>query len=158
MVAFTRLAGPPTVALSGGVMVVALLILRRSRAALFVILAIAGAGALNLALKAVFQQARPTLWPPLTLETGYGFTSGHATASFALGAVAVVLAWGTRWRWVATLVAVSFAALIAFSRLYLGARFPSDVLAAWCITLAWLTILALMLRPTAGPKVVASQG
>ncbi len=53
------------------------------------------------------------------------YPSGHSATAFA---VATLLALTYRRRWVTTLALLS-AALIAFSRLYLGHHYPSDVLA-----------------------------
>jgi len=54
---------------------------------------------------------------------GYAFISGHATNSFGF---AVFLSLVFRYRWV-TLVALVWAALISYSRVYLGMHFVSDV-------------------------------
>jgi undecaprenyl-diphosphatase len=90
------------------------------------------------ALKAAVGRVRP--WIALGLPAPFGsphdgsFPSGHAAGSFCVAAflvLALPVAWPDargRARTVAVLVA-ALAVLIAASRVYLGAHFPSDVLA-----------------------------
>lgn len=79
-------------------------------------------------LKAYFDRGRPP--HPLVETVGASFPSGHATAGAAT-AVALVLAFlppGSRrrkWEW----IAVAFAFVMAFSRVYLRAHWFSDVVA-----------------------------
>jgi membrane-associated phospholipid phosphatase len=79
-------------------------------------------------LKSWFHRGRPP--GPIVDIVGYSFPSGHATAAAAT-AVAVVLAFlpagpeRRKWEW----IAVSFAFVMAFSRVYLHAHWFSDVVA-----------------------------
>jgi undecaprenyl-diphosphatase len=77
-------------------------------------------------LKPAFGRGRPPL--PLVETVGLSFPSGHATAGAALG-VAIALAFlrpGHRRRvWIG--IAVLLAFVMAFSRVYLGAHWLSDV-------------------------------
>lgn len=107
-------------------------------------LAAAGAEGGNLLLKAIFQRARPDLWPSPTPERDYSFPSGHAMGVVAVMAGLMVLAWPTRWRWPVAILGTLFALAVSFSRLYLGVHFPSDVLAGWGVSLAWVTALGLV--------------
>ncbi len=79
-------------------------------------------------LKTYFHRGRPP--GPMVVTSGYSFPSGHAVAGAAT-ALALVLAFlppGPRrrkWEW----LAVGFAFVMAFSRVYLHAHWFSDVLA-----------------------------
>lgn len=71
-------------------------------------------------------------------EDGFSFPSGHVTAA-AAGMSAVCFMKGKKWLW----PAVGIVLIMGFSRSYLMAHFPSDVLAAVCIGIlsgfvAWL--------------------
>ena len=87
------------------------------------------------AFKKVFQRLRPCHDPSLAHlvhmvgnKCGgyYGFISSHASNAFG---VAVFSAFLLKQRWVTALM-ISWAFLIAYSRIYLGAHFPGDVLCA----------------------------
>jgi undecaprenyl-diphosphatase len=77
--------------------------------------------------------------------------------SSAFVGAAAVLAWPTRWRWPVLALGAPFALLVAFSRLYLGVHFPSDILAGWLASLAWVLGVSLVLygrpaKPTEGAE------
>lgn len=140
MLSVTQLGTPAVIAPFIAVVGVILLQQRRAYDAIFLIVVMGGAALLNQVLKALFQQARPSLWTPLVVESSYSFTSGYATASFASAMALIILAWHTRWRWAVVIAGGIFALLVGLSRIYLGVHFPSDVLAAWCMTLAWVSL------------------
>ncbi len=83
---------------------------------------------INLLLKNIVARKRPhdkieSLRILIRRPEDFSFPSGHTSSSFA---AAVVLLYTTpNWLGIA---ALTIAILIAFSRLYLGAHFPSDVL------------------------------
>jgi membrane-associated phospholipid phosphatase len=129
-------------ALAIAVLVLVLLARGRGRAALF--LAAAAAGMLLLApiLKELFER------PPVSQEGGgYSFPSGHAMRSLAAAAAVVLLAWPTRWRLAVAIVAAAFVAVVGLALVYNGWHWPSDVLAGWCLALAWVALLWLALAP-----------
>ncbi|RSK45862.1 phosphatase PAP2 family protein [Hymenobacter perfusus] len=115
-----------------------LLLARQRRAALFFLLSVGGAGALNLLAKLLLARARPALWMSIAPETTYSFPSGHAMGAAALALTLGVLLWPTRARWVAVAVGTAWALLMGWSRMYLGVHFPSDVLAGWVGSVGWV--------------------
>ncbi len=108
------------------------------------ILAVPGGMLLNVLMKHAFQRARPVFDQPLVSLSSYSFPSGHAAAStlfygmLAAFIIANASSWSARvW---AVLLAFAMVCLVAFSRLYLGAHYLSDVLAALAEGLAWLAL------------------
>ncbi|HCR83150.1 phosphatase PAP2 family protein [Muricomes intestini] len=96
----------------------------------------------NLALKNLVARIRPYetvegLKLLIARQSDFSFPSGHACASFAAASVyfrKLPQKWG--------ISAVVLAALIAFSRLYVGVHYPTDVLAGAVIGIwaAWAAI------------------
>jgi membrane-associated phospholipid phosphatase len=114
----------------------------------FWLLATAGAATLNLVAKYSFARPRPSLWVSISPETGYSFPSGHSMAIMALAAAVVCLVWHERrWRPIALAAGSMLVLLIGSSRIYLGVHYPSDVLAGWLASLAWVVGLAVLMRP-----------
>lgn len=109
----------------------------RLREGLFAGIAIIGSALLNLATKQFFARDRPSLWASISPETTFSFPSGHAMGSATLAWVLLLLAWHTRWRWPVAIFAATFAVSVAFSRIYLGVHYPSDILAGWTAASAW---------------------
>jgi membrane-associated phospholipid phosphatase len=99
---------------------------------------------LNRLLKYAFHRPRPFFDNPLLTLTGYSFPSGHTMMATVLyGVVAAYLISKTRaWRLriLIVLVAASLILLVGFSRIYLGAHYLSDVIAAMAEGLAWLSL------------------
>jgi membrane-associated phospholipid phosphatase len=145
---FSSRAGSALVLVPLIVLIAAWLYRRGDRARIwFWLLSTAGAGLLNLLAKYSFARARPTLWKSILPETTYSFPSGHAMASMAVSAALICLIWHqTRWRWFALACAALFVLMVGSSRIYLGVHYPSDVMAGWLASLAWVTGLALLLR------------
>lgn len=106
------------------------------------ILVVPGGIALNTLFKFVFARARPHFIDPLVTLTSYSFPSGHVAGSTLFyGFVAALLISHTRSlaRHIAAVIgALLMVTLVAASRMYLGAHFFSDVLAAFFESLAWL--------------------
>lgn len=103
----------------------------------FTLIALAGAAILNAAMKLVFNRARPELWPRIVTEGGASFPSGHSMFAAALSTVLVLLAWRTRWRYLALTLGVAYTLLMLYSRMLLGVHYPTDVLAGALSGMAW---------------------
>ena len=132
--------------------VVAYLLLERSRAeALLVLAAVLGGVAINSLLKIQFARPRPDLFVPAAKVFTASFPSGHAALSaITYMTLATLLARTTvdqRLRYYFVAVAVTLTFMIGVSRVYLGVHYPTDVLAGWCLGSAWALICwAIMTR------------
>ncbi len=113
------------------VMVGYLMAHRRIRAAALVVVSALGAAGSDPVLKGIYQRARPDLIVPLDVAGGYSFPSGHAVmAVVTYGLLAYLLGRRlTKWaRALVTVVAAALALLVAFTRVYLGVHYPTDVM------------------------------
>ncbi len=107
-------------------------------------LAVGGGLLLNWLLKLSYERARPRFDDPLLTLTTYSFPSGHTAGAVVFyGVLAAFLAsrFHEPWKRLACVAgAIAAVALVAFSRMYLGAHYLSDVLAAICSSTAWLVL------------------
>lgn len=129
---------------------VTLLALRRYRAGWYLTLAMGGGALFVGGVKRVIARPRPVSIYDGVAE--YSFPSGHAAMSVALyGFLAFLLAYGTPrpMRRMVAFAALTLVGLIAFSRVYLGAHWLSDVLAGLAFGVAWIAVLALLYIRTA---------
>jgi undecaprenyl-diphosphatase len=122
--------------------------LRRFRALVFAVSAVGGTMAFNLLAKYHFERLRPDFYHQICRETVQqladpSFPSGHTMVAVALASTLGIVCWHTRWRWVAWGAGLLFALGVSWSRLYLAAHYPSDVLAGWLATGAWVWTLYL---------------
>ena len=114
--------------------------LREFRAATFLTLGLGGAMLVNVLFKLFFARVRPNLAQHLTPAPGYSFPSGHAmgSAAFFLAVFLVVFYLFPRWRTLAGVLGILFTLGIGVSRLVLQVHYPSDVLAGWALSAAWV--------------------
>jgi membrane-associated phospholipid phosphatase len=90
------------------------------------------------------QRPNPALlFDPLSPETGSNsFPSGHVSFAVALGFALYFLARGTRWAKVTAFAAMVMALVVAWSRLYIGVHYPTDVAASFLAASAAVVLLA----------------
>lgn len=108
------------------------------------LLALAGSGLLNVAMKAWFERARPGEFP--LLDT-WSFPSGHAMNSLVTYGMLMYLLSRIlphRWMGAAIVVAVTIIMLVGASRMFLHLHYFSDVLAGFAAGLAWLAVCIAM--------------
>lgn len=132
--------------------VVALIYLRLRREALVLVGTLLSGLLVELAMKQLVGRPRPQIVPHLMEAGGMSFPSGHSFNA-ALGFIAVALAFATfsrerpvRWTIIGAAVLVSM--LVAWSRVWLGVHFPTDVIAGWLGGAGWAFLgEALLQRP-----------
>ena len=92
-------------------------------------------------LSRFFNRRRPVFSDPLHTIPGPGFPSGHSITGVTLyGLIFYLLLPGLRsWRWrvVSAIDAGLIVLLIGYSRVFLGAHYPTDVLAGYAFGLFW---------------------
>ena len=106
--------------------------------------------ALNFLLKNIVQRPRPDGFR-LVSASGYSFPSGHSMVAMAFFGLIIYLVWhyekDTAMRWFWTVCLASIIALIGISRVYLGVHYASDVLAGFCVSMAWLAVYTKIFCP-----------
>ncbi|WBS04683.1 phosphatase PAP2 family protein [Pseudoduganella sp. SL102] len=111
---------------------------------LCVVIAAPGGMLINVLLKNVYARPRPMFEEPLLTLATYSFPSGHTAASTLFyGLVAsyiVTTSPSWRRRFTAMVAAAIMVLLVAFSRVYLGAHYVSDVLGAMAYSAGWLAV------------------
>lgn len=132
-------------AIAGIVVVVILLIRRRFSSTAQVSALLVGAGIGGL-LKPLVERPRPELWPGAQTPTDFSFPSGHALGSAALIVALAVLAWPTRWRKLVVALGALWVLTVGFSRLVVGAHYPSDIVGAWSFIAMWAVVVLLVIR------------
>lgn len=137
MEALTSLADPLAyLLLSAGVVCLALS-QRRFRTAATVVAVLAGANVTTQLLKEALADERISQWLTRGEQiTAASWPSGHATAAMAL-ALCLVLAAPPRGRALAALAGCGYAVGVGYAVTYLGWHFPSDVLGAYLVAMAW---------------------
>ena len=153
MIAATEL-GSATVAIAVITGIAAVLAWKRCwRTLAYWLTAVGFAQALVWILKITLERTRP-----VAMYNGadqYSFPSGHAASGIVLyGFLAFLLARGKKrgTRFTISLLAAGLIGLIAFSRLYLGAHWLSDVLASLSLGTAWVALLSMAYMQHAGAE------
>jgi len=110
------------------------------------IIAIGGGSLINTVIKSALQRARPTeLY--LNGPSAFSFPSGHSTVNAVLYgflAILVMRQIAPIWRAPVAIGTGTLIASIAFSRLYLGAHWLSDVAGGLAFGAMWLALLTLV--------------
>jgi undecaprenyl-diphosphatase len=112
------------------------------RAAMWLLLSMAGGLVLELTLKHAYHRARPSPFFGAVPHT-YSFPSGHSLLSFCIyGVLAGLLSARIRsaaWRALVWIVAAVLVLAIGLSRIYLGVHYPSDVIAGYLAGAVWIS-------------------
>ena len=127
--------------LLGGASCVFLVFIRRRAEAVWLVASVVSASILNASLKSMLHRPRPELVPHLAVVSNASFPSGHAMISAAIYLTVGAMLSETQPSRAARIFVMTFAGLLVLligaSRIYLGVRWPSDVLAGWCLGSVW---------------------
>lgn len=97
--------------------------------------------ALMFLLKEFFHRKRPDL-PVVRSLSNFSFPSGHALSSFIFCSVLVYLVWKgglhNMWKWILSVLLMLFSICIGISRIVLRYHYATDVIAGFCLALAWV--------------------
>ncbi|CAO3403929.1 VTT domain-containing protein [Azospirillum palustre] len=145
MVAITEF-GDTTVTLPVTIAVaVYLTVRRRWKTLAYWLAAVGGAAAINTAIKGALHRMRPGALGYFGWSE-FSFPSGHSTTNavmYGFLAFLVVRRLGPGWWPVAVLAWAGIVVPIAFSRLYLGAHWFSDVMGGLAFGMAWVAVLSI---------------
>lgn len=139
--------------------VVALLFLRLRREATLLTATVVLAWIVNSGMKLLVGRPRPEIVPHLMEAGGNSFPSGHSFnaavvyISIALAFAAISRRPSLRATVIAAAVAISM--VIAWSRVWLGVHWPSDVIAGWLGGAGWAFLASALLYRSAGEAVAA---
>lgn len=104
-------------------------------------------------IKLLVGRARPMTEYTANLQfPTLSFPSGHSSGSFIAYGLLAYLAWHLLpqpWNYIVAAALVVLIVLIGVSRIYLGAHFPSDVVAGWLLGAAMLALIIFVVRPLA---------
>jgi len=151
---FTWVGGIVGVALLVGI--VGLLLVRAGRRpdAVLLVVAALGVQVIVVMLKSVYERPRPDAGSPIDLPHSTSFPSGHAATGIAMfGALALIAAGRARSPAAAAgmlVLGFSIGVGVGVSRVVLNVHFVSDVLAGFCVGLAWLCVCLLARELVAG--------
>jgi undecaprenyl-diphosphatase len=110
---------------------------------------------LNALLKQIVQRPRPEGFR-LIAETGYSFPSGHSMVAMAFYGLLAWMVWHyEKDRFVKWLCVTGFCLVIVavgLSRIYLGVHYASDVIAGFCVSIAWLVVYTRVFAPLFLPE------
>lgn len=138
------IGGPSGVTAIALAALIALLARKHLHRSAYLILTIAGGGAIDWQLKKSFARARPDVAEMLMSAHGYSFPSGHAMGSTVLFLTLSYLAFRIfeAWRWKAAAASLSVTLIlsVALSRVYLGVHWISDVTAGIIAGVLWVSM------------------
>lgn len=110
----------------------------------YLITTILSSALVNFIVKLLFHRLRPHFWELFYIERGFSFPSGHAMGSMTLIVALLLITRGTVWNTICLVFGSLYVLLIAWTRLYLGVHYPSDILGGWLLAIVWTVSIYLL--------------
>jgi undecaprenyl-diphosphatase len=101
----------------------------------YVWLVIIGGGLITFLVKLLFHRARPAVWVSPLPQPDFSFPSGHAMLSMSLVMAIAILIPQKHWRLIWLVTGGVWFMAIAWTRLYLGVHYPSDILGGFLLAI-----------------------
>lgn len=137
--------GDPSVLISIGATIFISAIWQKKPNLVNAMVLVAVASIFNAGLKAVLHRTRPdTLYVTAMKFKSYSFPSGHAFGAMIVYGLLAYLAYlhlPSPWNWICAGLLAMIIFLVGVSRVYVGAHFPTDVLAGWLLAFILLLLI-----------------
>lgn len=125
--------------------------MRRDRRWLIAVFIAGATFFINTVIKLLVQRPRPETYDTLEkIIPTFSFPSGHAAGSMVAFGLLAYLLWrrlSRPWNSIAAISLFMLIIAIGISRIYLGAHYPTDVLAGWLVGLMGLVVIIKLVRP-----------
>jgi undecaprenyl-diphosphatase len=146
----SRVVDPDVERIAWAVGAVVLWLAKRARAAIFVVVVLAGAAVLEGVVKLAVARHRPVFAHAVASAVGKSFPSGHALGAVVAFGLLVLLV-PRRFALAAAVLGTAAVLLVSYSRLALGVHYLTDVVGGWLLGAAWLLLADWLLRPDKPP-------
>ena len=130
---------------------VALLVKDQKRDAIHIAIIGISSTALLFGMKQFYGRTRPEL-PLLESLKTFSFPSGHALSSFIFCSILAYLVFKgnlkMKYKWMITLLLLVISLLVGVSRIVLRMHYATDVIAGFCLGIAWVIVSFWLMRKT----------
>ena len=121
-----------------------LIFMKKKKVASYIVINTGLGVLINQIAKRIFRRARP-IGIALIKQGGFSFPSGHSMVALAFYGYIIYLIRKSKLsnmqKNISTVILSAIIILVGISRIYLGVHFASDVLAAYCLSTAFLVII-----------------
>lgn len=133
--------GLPVMLLLFGIWCIQLIRSKKRTSSLFIFLGLIGGSIIGWILKYLFDRPRPDSIYQMIETYGAAFPSAHSLYAAVLSCLIMFIFYKHKHARLITFFACLWAVGMGFSRVYLGAHYPTDVIAGWSIALIWVAWL-----------------
>lgn len=133
--------GLPVMLLLCGIWCIQQIRSKKLASSLFIFIGLIGGSMIGWILKYLFDRPRPDSIYQMVETYGAAFPSAHSIYAAVLSCLIIFMFHKHRHARLITFFACFWSVGMGFSRVYLGAHYPTDVIAGWSIALIWVAVL-----------------